>query len=82
MTFNYIIKFLSSFNYLPNTLSLANASNTLLEPIKLLKPALNVAVRIPTATNGGQILIGIMYIKLFCSKKRLVVAAVSTDNKI
>lgn len=81
ITFYILIK-VRHYNYLPNTLSLANASNTRLEPIKLLKPALKVAVRMPTATKGGQILIGIMYIKLFCNKNRLVVAAVNTDRRM
>lgn len=75
-------KFLFLSDHSPNTLSFANASNTLLEPIKLLKPALKVAVRMPTATNGGHKLIDIMYIKLFCNKKRLVVAAVNRDSKM
>lgn len=44
----------------PNTLSLARASRTLDEPMKLLRAALKVAVRIPSVTNGGQMLIGSM----------------------
>lgn len=49
-----------TFFFLPKTLSLASASTTLLDPIKLLKLALKVAVKIPTATKGGQMLIGII----------------------
>lgn len=39
--------------------SFANASSTLLEPIKQLRLAENVAVNIPIEIKGGQILMGI-----------------------
>ena len=60
--------------------SFARASRTLLEPIRLLRLAKKVAVRIPMATNGGQMLIGIMNKKLFCRSSGEVVAAVRNDN--
>lgn len=39
--------------------SFANASSTLLDPIRQLRLAENVAVNIPIDVKGGQILIGI-----------------------
>jgi hypothetical protein len=64
----------------PKTLSLASASRTLLEPIRLLRLAENVAMRIPKATNGGQMLMGIMKMKLFCKSSEELVAAVRNDT--
>jgi hypothetical protein len=64
----------------PKTLSFASASRTLLEPIKLLRLAEKVAMRIPTATNGGQMLMGIMKMKLFCSSSGELVAAVRNET--
>jgi hypothetical protein len=65
---------------LPKTSSLASASRTLLEPIRLLRLAEKVAMRIPKATNGGQMLTGIMKMKLFCKSPGELVAAVRSDT--
>lgn len=64
----------------PKTRSLAKASKTRLDPIKLLKAAENVAVMIPIAINGFHTFIGIKNRKLYLDNSRGVVAAIKTAS--
>lgn len=61
---------------------MARASSTLLEPMRLLRLAEKVAVRMPIVMNGGHTLIGSRKIKLFWSRKREHEAAVRTDSTV